>query len=323
MSDPFAGLRVHSAEAVATALPYAGLVAVLEAAFRQGALAFPRTVLKVPDGLVALMPAWRAELGVVKLATVFPDNPTRHGRPTVQALVVVFDGATGAPLAVVDGTELTLRRTAAASALAATYLARPEAERLLVIGTGELAPHLAMAHVAVRPIRHIRVWGRSSEKAEALAARLAAEAPSIDVAVAPGLDQAVAEADVISCATRAIEPVLQGRWIAPGTHIDLVGSFSPQARECDDDTVRGARIFVDTHEGALAEAGDLLIPLARGVIGRGQILGELADLCRGAVQGRTASGDVTVFKSVGAAIEDLAAAQMVMAHDFALASTQT
>jgi ornithine cyclodeaminase len=230
----------------------------------------------------------------------------------VQAQVLLFDGATGTALALVEGGELTLRRTAAASALAASYLAKIDAASLLVIGTGSLAPHLAAAHAAVRPIRRVRIWGRSPAKAEALARRLRADLPELDIAASSNLAADAAAADIVSCATSAAEPVLLGRWLAPGTHVDLVGNFSRQARECDDDTVRGARIFVDTVEGALAEAGDLLIPLATGAIDRNRIVGELADLCRGEVQGRTAPDEITVFKSVGAAIEDLIAAQLVL-----------
>jgi ornithine cyclodeaminase len=160
----------------------------------------------------------------------------------------------------------------------------------------------------------VRIWGRSVAKAEAAADRLRSACPALDIAASRDLAADAAAADIISCATSASEPVLQGRWITPGTHIDLVGGFSPQARECDDDAVRGARIFVDTFEGALAEAGDLLIPMADGVISRTQVLGELTGLCRHDVAGRTSPDDITLFKSVGAAIEDLTAAQMVLAR---------
>jgi ornithine cyclodeaminase len=292
-------------------LRHAPLIEALRDAFRAEGHALPRAVHEVSGGLIVLMPVWSGRAGAVKIASVFPGNPAR-GLPTIHAQVLLFDGATGAPLALVDGTEITLRRTAAASALAASYLARPDAATLLVIGTGALAPHMARAHAAVRPIRRVAVWGRTPGRSAATAARISAELPGVVVTVAGDLAKAVGEAAVISCATRASEPVLCGAWLSPGTHVDLVGSFSPQARECDDAVVRGARIFVDTLEGALAEAGDVLIPLANGTIGRDEIVGELADLCRAAVAGRTSEGQTTVFKSVGAAIEDLIAAEMVL-----------
>jgi alanine dehydrogenase len=311
MPESPASLPTFGPRQVADALPYGRLIEALREAFRTEGHALPRTVHEVPGGLVALMPVWAGRTGAVKIATVFPGNPD-HGLPTIHAQVLLFDGATGAPLALVDGTEVTLRRTASASALAASYLARPDASTLLVIGTGALAPHMARAHAAVRPIRRIAVWGRTPGRSAATAAQIAANLPGIVVTVAGDLAEAAGEAAMISCATRATEPVLCGAWLSPGTHVDLVGSFSPQARECDDDVVRGARIFVDTLEGALAEAGDLLIPLANGTIQRGEIAGELADLCGGSVQGRTSPQQITVFKSVGAAIEDLIAAEMVL-----------
>jgi ornithine cyclodeaminase len=306
-----ASLPTFSARQVADALPFGALVESLRHAFGGESHALPRAVHEVPGGLVALMPVWAGRTGAVKVATVFPDNPGR-GLPSIHAQVLLFDGATGAPVALVDGTEVTLRRTAAASALAASYLARPDASTLLVIGTGALAPHMAIAHAAVRPIRRIAVWGRTPGKSAATAARIVAQLPGVVVTAASDLATAAGEAAIISCATRAAEPVLRGAWLSPGAHVDLVGSFSAEARECDDAVVRGARIFVDTLEGALAEAGDVLIPLANGTIGRDEIAGELADLCRGAVAGRTSPLQTTVFKSVGAAIEDLIAAEMVL-----------
>jgi ornithine cyclodeaminase len=314
MPDRPSAIHVFGADDVATTLDYPALIGGLEAAFREGGHGLPRTIHQVPEGLVALMPVWGDQMGAVKIATVIPANPEVHQLPAVQAQVLLFDRATGSALALVEGGEITRRRTAAASALAASYLARQNAETLLVIGSGALAAYLAAAHAAVRPIRQVKIWGRSAVKAEAAAERLRSTCPTLKIAASLDLAKDAAAADIISCATSASEPVLHGRWISPGTHVDLVGGFSPKARECDDDTVRGARIFVDTFDGALAEAGDLLIPMANGVIGRAQILGDLGGLCRADVQGRTSPDDITLFKSVGAAIEDLTAAQMVLAR---------
>jgi ornithine cyclodeaminase len=314
MPDRPSAIHVFGADDVAAALDYPALIGGLDAAFRGGGHGLPRTVHQVPGGLIALMPVWGDRMGAVKIATVIPANPEVHELPAVQAQVLLFDGATGSALALVEGGEITRRRTAAASALAASYLARQDAETLLVIGSGALAPYLAAAHASVRPIRQVKIWGRSPVKAAGAAERLRSTCPALEIAASLDLAKDAAGADIISCATSASEPVLQGRWVSPGAHVDLVGGFSPQARECDDDTVRGARIFVDTFEGALAEAGDLLIPMASGIISRAQILGDLAGLCRREIVGRASADDITLFKSVGAAIEDLTAAQMVLAR---------
>ncbi|HEX4196245.1 MAG TPA: ornithine cyclodeaminase family protein [Caulobacteraceae bacterium] len=307
-------LQLFDSADVARALDYPRLIEALRSAFRDGAEAPPRQVLGLADGggHLVTMPIWRPAAGAVKIATLFPANPDRHGKPSVQSLVVLFDGATGTPTAVADGNEITLRRTAAASALAAGYLARPDARSLLMIGAGALAPHLIGGHAAVRPIRRVEVWARSPDKARALAAAVAVERPDLEVTASDSLAVSASRCDIISCATGAAAPILQGAWLSPGVHVDLVGAFSPETREADDDVVRGARIFVDTWAGGLREAGDLLIPIAAGVLARADIAGDLADLCGARVPGRTAADQVTVFKSVGSAIEDLAAAQLLL-----------
>jgi alanine dehydrogenase len=300
---------------VARSLDYPRLIDALRRTFAEQASPLPRTIVSLPGApgaLLVTMPAWQGSAGAVKIATIFPGNPARHAKPAVQAMVILFDGETGTPCAIADGTEITLRRTAAASALAASYLARPEASTLLMIGTGALAPHLVRAHAAVRPIRRVEIWGRSSEKALAVATAIAAERPDLDVRASEDRAAACARADIVSCATGAAAPVLEGRWLPPGAHIDLVGGFSADTREADDAVVGGARIVVDTRAGALHEAGDVLIPLRTGVIGDADIAGELADLCSGRICGRTTPEQTTVFKSVGAALEDLVAMQLLL-----------
>jgi ornithine cyclodeaminase len=246
----------------------------------------------------------------VKLVTVMPEAAQR-GAGTVQASYLLLDRTTGQPCALIDGEALTLRRTAAASALAAQLLARPDAQRLLVVGTGRLAPWMAQAHVALRPdLTHVDVWGRSADAAEVVVETLREE--GIDAEVALDLRHAVEQADVITCATTAREPLLHGAWLKPGAHVDLVGAFRRDMREADDAAVLRARVFVDTHAGALAEAGDLTQPIERGVIAREHVRGELAQLLRGEVDGRLHGDDVTLFKSVGTALEDLAAAALVV-----------
>jgi ornithine cyclodeaminase/alanine dehydrogenase-like protein (mu-crystallin family) len=300
-------VRVYSADEVHAALPWAPLARALEAAF-VGAVEVPLRhahALSDRDTLL-LMPAWNARVVVLKLVTVIPAAET-----TVHATVLVIDRASGKPLAVLDGEALTLRRTAATSALAAQRLAPADSRTLLVVGSGRLAGWMARAHVALRPGLHrVLVWGRRHEAAIALARTLADE--GLPAEAASELEGAAREACIVCCATTSTEPLVLGGWLAPGTHLDLVGGFTPRMREVDDAAVARARIVVDTYAGALAEAGDLVQPLARGVIGRERIVAELAELLRGQREGRTNAGEVTLFKSVGTAIEDLAAAQQVI-----------
>jgi len=301
-----------SAEDVHAALGYARLAEALREGFREGCTVPLRHVHEVTgmgDRLL-LMPAWRPgkDLGV-KLATVFPRNRER-GAATVSALYVLLDGATGHPRALIDGEALTLRRTAAASALASTYLSRADSATLLVIGTGALAPHMARAHCALRPVEKLLLWGRRPERAQALAAQLRDE--GLPAEAQADLAQALAQADIVSCATTATEPVVRGALVGAGTHVDLVGGFTPQMREGDDDLIARAEIFVDSYAGALKEAGDLLQPLASGALVRERVRAELAELVTGAHPGRKSREEITLFKSVGTALEDLCAARLVL-----------
>jgi alanine dehydrogenase len=304
---------------LAAALPYPVLVAALRDAFRTGAEAPQRhvhTISPANDAVLLLMPVWQPERHTgVKLVTVAPRN-AQLNLPTVHSIFMLFDSATGAPVCQMDGEELTLRRTAAASALASSYLSRPDSSRLLIVGTGSLAPYMAAAHCAVRPIRSVAVWGRSPDKAAGIAALLQRELgdAGIAVTVAANLETAAGNADIISCATTSTAPVLHGRWVRPGTHVDLVGSFRPNMREADDALVGAAEVFVDTCTGALAEAGDLLQAMAAGCLAREDIRAELADLCAGRHAGRTDATQITLFKSVGTALEDLCGANL--AWDF-------
>jgi ornithine cyclodeaminase len=310
-------VRFYAAHDVHAALPFAPLADALAAAFARGAEVPLRHVHRLDgDDLLLLMPAWRnesvAEAGAlgVKLVTVMPAAAQR-GAATVAATYLLLDRATGELRAVLDGEALTLRRTAAVSALAARYLARADASELLVIGAGKLAPFMVRAHCALRPaIVRARLWARKPERAAKLARELREE--GLPVEVAADLEAAVRDAHIVSCATTATDPIVRGAWLAPRTHLDLVGGFTPQMREADDEAVGRARIAVDTFAGALAEAGDLVQPLARGVIARDDVVAELAQLVRGEVPGRTSADQITLFKSVGTALADLAAAELVV-----------
>ena len=318
-------MRFFDGAAVNAALSYPALVDVLEAGFRQGAIAPLRHHHAIalegrPEATLLLMPAWETSapgsanagrwLGV-KSVSVFPDNATL-GKPAVFGTYLLASARTGETVAVMDATRLTAWRTGAASALASRHLSRPDAARLAMIGAGALAPHLIRAHASVRPIREVAIWNRSPPRAQALAGRLADT--GLEVSIAPDLESAVRGADIVSAATLSATPLIRGAWLAPGTHVDCVGAYRPTMRETDDEVVRRARLFVDTHTGAFSEAGDILLPLNAGVIGKEAVLGDLFDLCRGTVPGRTSPDEITFFKSVGAAIEDLAAAIAVYEH---------
>ncbi len=303
------------AKQVAEALPYDQLIKALAIAFGSD-YEVPLRVhheVAVPDGnpgKLLLMPAWRSggSMGV-KIVSVFPDNALQ-GYPAVFASYILMSAETGVPVAVIDGTEITLRRTAAASALASTYLSRRDATRLLMVGTGNLAPHLIAAHATARPLTEICIWGRRKEAAEGLRDSLATS--SWTVTVADDLEAAVGQADIISCATLASDPLVHGAWLQPGQHLDLVGAFSAETREADSEAAARADVYVDTRTGALSEAGDIILAINDGSISESDICGELRDLVAGNSPGRTSDDAITLFKSVGTAVEDLAAAELVI-----------
>lgn len=309
-------MQVIDADQVRARADLPRLIDSLERAFRNDAQVPQRLILALPGGngdrQFLVMPAFDADgSAAIKLVTYLPGNASR-GLPTVQAAVVAFSRE-GTPVAVLDGTMVTRLRTAAASALASKYLSRADSSRLTVVGTGALAPWMAAAHAVVRPIVHIEVWGRRPERVAAtIDAIREIVAPQVTVCAAPALEESARAADIITCATTSPTPLVAGHWLKTGSFVDLVGSFSPATREADDDVVRRARIFVDTFEGALAEAGDLIDPIARRIIDRGRIEGELADLVTGRVTGRRTPEEITLFKSVGTALEDLAATQLLL-----------
>lgn len=306
-------MRIVDGAQVASLLDYRSLIDALRDAFRSDVTMPMRhhhsvDVPGAPEATLLLMPAWRAgeHLGV-KIVTVFPGNAAA-GKPAVAASYILYDARDGRQLALIDGAVLTARRTAAASVLAAIYLARGESERLLVVGTGTIAGSLARAYpTAFAKLKEIAVWGRNAENARALAERLRAE--GLPASPAPDLEAAARTADIITCATLAREPLIHGAWLKTGQHLDLVGGFTPEMREADDAAIAKARVVVDT-DGALTEAGDIVRPLKRGVIMREAIV-DLAMLARGEAKARSSADELTLFKSVGAALEDLAAATLV------------
>ncbi len=303
-------MQMIDAEAVKRFMEFGALVDAIREMFRQDCVMPLRhhhtvEVPGEPDATALLMPAWTVGhyLGV-KLVNVFPGNAER-GLPAVSGVYVLFDGTTGQALAMIDGGELTVRRTAAVSALAADYLARKDAAHLLVVATGRMALNQIGAFRAVRPIGRVTVWGRNPDRAARVVEALDG---GIEAGVATDLEAAVAEADIVSCATLATDPLIHGAWLRPGQHLDLIGGFTPKMREADDDCVRRATVFCDTRAGATVEAGDLVQPLASGVLKLEDIPADLYDLCRSKHPGRTTDDEITLFKAAGAALEDLAAA---------------
>ena len=322
-------MRILSADEVDRALDDLALIDRLDAMFRDGCEMPARhhhTVVAPngpgsADATLLLMPAWTRGPGGhigIKLVTVFPDNG-RRALPSIYGQYLLLDGGTGAPVAQLDGTMLTKRRTACASGLASRYLSRADARTLAMLGTGALAPQLIRVHAKVRPIDEVLIWGRRPERAQAVAEELATTLPRdlgrpIAVRAAPDRREAVGEADIVSCATLSRTPLVEGDWLRPGQHVDLVGAFTPEMRESDDRAVARARVFVDTRAGALKEAGDIVQPLANGTIAAEAIVADLAELARGSKVGRLADerDGITLFKSVGAALEDLAAAELAV-----------
>jgi len=307
-------MRIIDAAQVHACLDDVALVERLASMFRAGCEAPVRHHHAIAtagaEATLLLMPAWQVGRHIgIKLVTVFPDN-AKQGLPAVMGTYLLSDATSGAPIALIDGPSLTVRRTACASALASRYLSRADSRRLLMIGTGAMAPHLIRAHAAVRPIREVLVWGRDAGKAAALARQVSGGA----LAARPVADlaQAVAEADIVSCATLSRAPLVLGAWLRPGTHVDLVGAYTPDMRESDDDAVRRARVFVDTRAGATKEGGDVVQPLRSGVLTPAGIIADLFELTRGEKAGRGGPEEITLFKSVGTALEDLAAAELAV-----------
>ncbi len=306
--------QFFSPQQVSELLPWPELISAIEQILHvEGAHAPERTVHTVPDAngndaALLMKPGWVAgDVIAIKAVTFFPDNGALD-LPTINAGVLLFSGANGTLLGACDGNELTTRRTAAASAVAAKRLARADAKRLLVVGTGALSPMTALAHCAVRDYDIVDVWGRDRDKALRVSNSLVAE--NIPARVADDLDAAVTEADVITCVTGATSPLVKGALLKDGAHVDLIGSFTPEMRESDDDVVRRAAVFADTRSDGII-AGDLAQPIAAGIITVDDIVADLAELATGAHQGRTSDDQITMFKSAGFALEDVAAAKLV------------
>ena len=304
---------------IESTLNYPGLIEKLEESFRDTYEVPSRLHYSYASGVgeqdstLLLMPAWRNKHVVgIKVITVSPYNSSNNN-PTIQGIYLLMDAKNGLLIAQFDANSLTNRRTAASSALASKFLSKKDSSTLLILGTGALAPEMIRAHCSVRPIKQVFVWGRNFEKAKVLVQKL--KLKGIEINAVPDFKDNISQADIISTATRSQEPLVFGNDLVPGQHIDLVGAFKPTWREADDNVIIRSSVYVDTREGSLKESGELLIPIAKGIFKAEEIHGDLFDLCRGHQSGRNHDKEITCFVSVGYALEDLAAAELIWENE--------
>ena len=304
-------MKVISAEQVHSALQYPDFIDSLQEAFKGDYTMPPRQVMLLDENpenhdAFAMLPSWNDEVIALKAFTYFPDNQAPHS--SLYSQILVFDRKMGAPLALIDGVSITGWRTAGVSALASRFLSRTDSTSMLLVGTGKLAPFLIRAHASVRPLKTIRIWGRSPDKAGAIAERMKAELPEITFEVTTDLKSACSESDIIVSATGSTEILIHGDWIQAGTHTDFLGNHHADKRECDTALVTQSRVYVDTKANCFKEAGEILVPISEGVFSKADVVGELSDLCRHNVPARTSEDQITLFKSVGCALGDLCGA---------------
>jgi ornithine cyclodeaminase/alanine dehydrogenase-like protein (mu-crystallin family) len=306
-------MKTIDAETLGSLLPYDKLVDKLAEAFRDPPSVPPRHHYDLHSdkpGLATflVMPSWHSEKFIgTKLVTVMPEN-TKLNLPTISGLYALFEIETGQPVLLLDAPELTARRTTATSALASRYLSRTDAKSLLVVGSGTLAEHMVPAHSSVRKLEDIMICGRTASKTEALATKLKQQ--GFPVRVVTDIEAAARSADIISCATTSYDPIIKGEWLKEGSHLDLVGAFRADMREVDTKAVQQADLYADTWAGVLAEGGDIVIPKEKGLLEDTAFKAELAELTSGAKTGRQDNISKTLFKSVGTAISDFAAAEL-------------
>lgn len=314
-------MKLITASRVHELLDYPSVVDALEAGHRDGVDTLGDLLLSQPNDRgssdhLLIRGAWQRGRALgAKLASVFPGNHADPaGLPAIHGVYVLFDGRNGTPAACIDGTAVTWWKTAADSALGTRYLARENVERMLMVGAGAMAPELIRAHTAVRPsIREVRIWNRNPERARRLAETL--KLPGIRVEVTMDLEASAQNADLISCATMSPTPVIHGAWLKPGTHLDLVGAFTREMRETDDEAMRRASVFVDSRASTLEDIGELAIPLASGVITEDDVLADLFDLCNATHPGRRSDEEITLYKNGGGGHLDLMTARYIVECD--------
>ena len=302
-------------------MPFPALVAQLAALHREPIGLVDEMLMESKDDAGNLShffirTGWQPEKAVgAKVITVFPRNNRTRERPSIQAVYILFEGVNGSPIACLDGTALTWLKTAADSALGSQLLSRTDIAAMLMVGAGQMAPHLVRAHCAIRPsIKTVQIWNRSTANADTLCQQLARELPSIEFSVASNLEQAVRGAELVCSATACEQPVLRGEWLNPGTHVDLVGAYTPTMREADDRCLQRGSLFVDARETTLHHIGELMIPLSNGVIGETDIIADLSDLCQQRHAGRQRDDEITIFKNGGGGHLDLMCARLLHQH---------
>lgn len=311
-------MRFITGETIEKLFSYEEFIPLLKAAFLADYRVPQRHHYEYENGIgensstLLIMPAWSNGVYVgIKTVTVSPYNG-RFDLPSIQGTYTLINAKNGLVETLMDAKALTVKRTAATSALASSFLSRESSAILLMVGTGALAPELIKAHCAVRPIEKVLIWGRNAGKAVALKNLFADH--SLEIEVVKDLEEAVSQADIISVATLSAEPLVFGQWLKPGQHLDLVGAYRPDMRETDDEALKRSTIFID-HEGALKETGDLAIPLKEGMIDKSDIKSTLEELCGQNKLARNNDNEITLFKSVGHALEDLSAALYILKLD--------
>lgn len=266
---------------------------------------FPNPNVKA-DSTLLLMPAWNPSKNAgVKIVTVSPENG-QFEMPSIQGTYIYFDAIKGSIKAILEAKSLTVKRTAAASALASSFLSKQNASSLLMIGTGALSINLIKAHASVRPIKKVFIWGRNFDKAKLICEALKNE--DFNIIPIKNIEEKISEVDIISCATLSKTPLVLGKYLKNGQHVDLVGAYKKDMREADNETISKASVYIDTYQGGLKESGDIVIPLQNGTLKKEDIKADLFQLCSNLKKGRENNEEITVFKSVGHALEDLAAA---------------
>lgn len=307
-------MQIITKEQIEKLLPYNQLISALQKGFQEEIVVPLRHhhTYQNPskaDSILLLMPAWKVgEYVGVKIITVSPDNGAIQ-LPSVQGVYLLFHAINGIPLAQMEAKTLTNRRTAAASALASTFLSRKDSHSLLMVGTGNMAPALIEAHATIRPIDQVFVWGRNVDKAKTIVQQF--QNHPFTIQAVEDLEKYARQVDIISCATLSNDPLIKGSWLQAGQHLDLVGSFTPTMRETDNEAIMKSAVYVDIIEGATKESGDIVIPMEQGILDIAAIQGDLFSLCKGEATGRQSDESITLFKSVGHALEDLVAAKMV------------
>ena len=305
-------MKIISAEDVHAALRYPDLIDALQQAYAGRFSMPPRQVYLLDEeaenhDAFAVLPSWNDELIGVKSFTYFPDNPGPQYK-SLYSKIMLFDRKHGEPLALVDGTSVTFWRTAGISGLTSRLLSREDSKTLLLLGTGNLAPYIIRAQLSVRPIERVLVWGRTQSKAQQIVDELSAEVIDVSFETVHDRQAACGEADIIVSATGSHEPLVLGDWVRPGTHTDFIGNHHATKRECDTALVAKSKVYADSYVNCFKEAGEVLVPIEEGAITKDHVVGELTEMCSGAVKLRESDDEVTLFKSIGMALSDLVGA---------------